>query len=137
MRRIESPTNPLVKTLRRLAHPRKREVQFLLEGKKLVDAALASSTEVETIVVSSAYRSTPPKDVAVVELDDALTKLTALNERYARIVELRFFGGLEVEEMAGLLGVSSRTIRKDWRVVRAWMARELSGGEAKSTANGE
>ena len=72
MRRIDSPTNPLVKTLRRLAHPRKREAQFLLEGKKLVDAALASGTEIETIVVSSAYRATPPKDVAAVELDDAL-----------------------------------------------------------------
>lgn len=72
MRRIDSPTNPLVKTLRRLAHPRKREAQFLLEGKKLVDAALASSAEIETVVVSSAYRTTPPKDVAAVELDDAL-----------------------------------------------------------------
>ena len=66
----------------------------------------------------------------LVDLDDALTKLASLNERYPRIVELRFFGGLEVEEIADLLGVSSRTIRKDWRVVRAWMARELKGGEA-------
>lgn len=65
----------------------------------------------------------------LIDLDDALTKLTSLNERYARIVELRFFGGLEVEEIAELLGVSSRTIRKDWRVVRAWMARELKGEE--------
>lgn len=72
MRHIESSANPLVKTLRRLAHPRKREAQFLLEGKKLVDAALATGIEIEAIVVSSAYRSTPPQDVAVVELDDAL-----------------------------------------------------------------
>jgi len=72
MRRIESPTNPLVKTLRRLAHPRRREAQFLLEGKKLVDAALQSGTEIETIVVSSAYRTTFLRDVAAVELDDAL-----------------------------------------------------------------
>ncbi len=72
MELIESQANPLVKTLRRLAHPRKREVQFLLEGKKLVDAALASGTEVETIVVSSAYRGTPPPNAPVVELDDPL-----------------------------------------------------------------
>jgi len=72
MRRIKSPTNPLVKTLRRLAHPSKREAQFLLEGKKLVDAALRSGTEVETIFVSSAYRPTPPPNAPVVELDDAL-----------------------------------------------------------------
>ena len=62
----------------------------------------------------------------LVALDDALAKLTALNERYARIVEMRFFGGLEVDEIASLLQVSSRTIRNDWRVARAWMARELS-----------
>ncbi len=80
MKLIESQANPLVKTLRRLAHPRKREVQFLLEGKKLVDAALESGTEVETIVVSSSYggvaqrnAGTPRiKNVRVVELDDAL-----------------------------------------------------------------
>lgn len=66
----------------------------------------------------------------LVELDDALTKLASLNERYARIVELRFLGGLEVEEVAEILRVSSRTIRKDWRVARAWMARELKGPEA-------
>ena len=63
----------------------------------------------------------------LVDLDDALTKLASLNERYARIVELRFLGGLQVEEIAEILGVSSRTIRKDWRVARAWMARELKG----------
>ncbi len=76
--------------------------------------------------------ATPSGQTALdlISLDAALTKLTSLNERYARIVELRFFGGLEVEEIADFLGVSSRTIRKDWRVVRAWMARELKGGEA-------
>ena len=72
MRRIESPSNPLVKTLFRLAHPRKREAQFLLEGKKLVDVALQSGTEVETIVVSSAYGGAPPENAPAVELEDAL-----------------------------------------------------------------
>ena len=72
MRRIESATNPLVKTLRRLAHPSKREAQFLLEGKKLVAAALASGTEIETIVVSSAYRGAPPPNASTIELDDPL-----------------------------------------------------------------
>jgi RNA polymerase sigma factor (TIGR02999 family) len=62
----------------------------------------------------------------LVALDDALTELTELNERFARIVELRFFGGLEVEDIAACLGVSSRTIRNDWRAARAWMARAMS-----------
>lgn len=66
----------------------------------------------------------------VVSLDDALTKLARLNQRYARIVELRFFGGLDVEEIAGVLDVTARTIRNDWRLARAWMARELSEGGA-------
>ncbi len=66
--------------------------------------------------------------VDLVALDDALTRLTALNERYARMVELRFFGGLTVEEIAQIQGVSARTIKKNWRSVRAWLSRELSAG---------
>ncbi len=64
----------------------------------------------------------------LVALDDALTKLAALNQRYARIVELRFFGGLTVEEIAELEGVSARTVKKDWRSARAWLSRELGEG---------
>ncbi len=61
----------------------------------------------------------------LVALDEALTKLEAMNQRYGRLVELRFFGGLTVEEIAKLEGVSSRTVKRDWRSVRAWMSREL------------
>ncbi len=64
----------------------------------------------------------------LVALDDALTKLAALNQRYARIVELRFFGGLTVEGIAELEGVSARTVKKDWRSARAWLSRELGEG---------
>ncbi|MCP4594786.1 MAG: sigma-70 family RNA polymerase sigma factor [bacterium] len=66
--------------------------------------------------------------VDMVALDDALERLAALDERQARIVELRFFGGLTVEQVAHVLEVSSRTIEKEWRRVRAWLSRELSGG---------
>ncbi len=66
----------------------------------------------------------------LVALDDALTKLTNLNERYARLVELRFLGGLTIDEIAELQGVTSRTVKKDWRGVRAWLSRELSSGGA-------
>ena len=66
--------------------------------------------------------------VDLVALDDALERLSRLDARQARIVELRFFGGLTVEEVAHLLEVSTRTIEKEWRRVRAWLSRELSGG---------
>jgi RNA polymerase sigma factor (TIGR02999 family) len=61
----------------------------------------------------------------VLAIDQALTRLRALNERQAAIVEYRFFGGLEHAEVAEVLGVSEPTVRRDWRLARAWLAREL------------
>ncbi len=71
---------------------------------------------------------TPSQDATVdlLSLDDAMTKLGKLDARQARIVELRFFGGLTVKEVAGVLDVSTSTIEKEWRRVRAWLIRELS-----------
>ena len=63
-------------------------------------------------------------DVLVV--DEVLDKLAALNERHARVVELRFFAGLEVAEVAEVLGVSKRTVESDWTLVKAWLRRELA-----------
>lgn len=62
----------------------------------------------------------------VLALDEALTRLAALDQRQARIVELRMFGGLSVEETAEALSVSTRTIELDWRMARAWLSRVLS-----------
>jgi len=62
----------------------------------------------------------------IVELDEALTALTALDERKARVVELRFFGGLTVEETAAVLEVSAETVARDWRTARLWLRRELA-----------
>lgn len=59
--------------------------------------------------------------IDILHLDDALARLAELNERQARIVELRFFGGLSVEETAASLGVSRRTVLGDWRMARAWL----------------
>ena len=76
MKHIDSETNPLIKTLRRLARPRKREPRFLLEGRKLVDAAIDSGIELEAIVVSTTYRGSPPERVGdptePITLGDAL-----------------------------------------------------------------
>lgn len=62
----------------------------------------------------------------IVELDAALEKLFEIAPRQARLVELRYFGGLTIEEASQVLGVSHGTVEKDWRVARAWLRRELS-----------
>jgi RNA polymerase sigma factor (TIGR02999 family) len=59
-------------------------------------------------------------------LDEALDGLMAVNERYVRVVECRFFGGMSVEETAEALGTSPATVKRDWTVARAWLHRELS-----------
>jgi RNA polymerase sigma factor (TIGR02999 family) len=65
------------------------------------------------------------RDADLLALDDALTALEQLNARHSRIIELRFFGGLNPEEVAHVLGVSERTVRRDWDLARAWLFREL------------
>jgi RNA polymerase sigma-70 factor (ECF subfamily) len=62
----------------------------------------------------------------VIRLDDALQALAALDDRKSRVVELRFFGGLTVDETATALQVSSKTVHRDWEFARAWLQRELS-----------
>jgi len=67
------------------------------------------------------------RDLDLVALDESMEKLAGLNERQARIVELRFFGGLTLKEVAEFLGVSPRTVDGDWSMARAWLRRELRG----------
>jgi RNA polymerase sigma factor (TIGR02999 family) len=66
-------------------------------------------------------------DAEVLALDAALTRLATLDERLGKLVELRFFGGLSVEETAKLLAVSDRTVKRDWRRARAFLHVELAG----------
>ena len=63
----------------------------------------------------------------LVALDDALQALSAIDQRKAKVVELRFFGGLSVEETADALGVSADTVMRDWKLAKVWLLRELSG----------
>ena len=66
-------------------------------------------------------------DVDLFALDEAMTKLAALDERKVRIVELRFFVGVSVEETAATLGVSTPTVKREWRLAKAWLKREVGG----------
>jgi RNA polymerase sigma factor (TIGR02999 family) len=97
----------------------------------LVDAARARASEKrgqgavhvnfdETAVVS------PQPDRSMVALDDALATFAEVAPRQAKVVELRYFGGLQEEEIVEVLHISPRTVRRDWDFARAWLARELS-----------
>ena len=66
-------------------------------------------------------------------LDQALRKLAEFDERKSQIVELRFFGGLSVEETAEVLKTSHRTVLRDWSLAQAWLRNELSEGDANAT----
>jgi RNA polymerase sigma factor (TIGR02999 family) len=65
-------------------------------------------------------------NIDLVALDEALSALAAIDERRSRVVELRFFGGLSVEETAGVLDVSPETVMRDWKVARAWLFKQLT-----------
>jgi len=81
-----------------------------------------------TLDTSTLFASGRP--VEFDDLDEALVRLAKLSERQARVVELRYFGGLTVEEAAEVLKVSAITVKRDWALARAWLYRELSGSDA-------
>lgn len=79
------------------------------------------------VVLDEAVALSPQKDEDVLALDEALEKLAQVDARQAKVVELRFFGGMNVDEVAQALGVSKRTVEGDWTFARAWLSRELRG----------
>ena len=75
----------------------------------------------------------PTSGVDVLALDEALVSLSKFDERKARVVELRYFGGLTVQETAEVLGISSETAKRDWKIAKAWLFGELIS-KAESTS---
>lgn len=99
----------------------------------LVDHARARDAhkrggDVRRVSLDDAIPLAPERGADLAALDDALQALAAVDERKSRVVELRYFGGLSVEETAEALGVSPETVMRDWKMARAWLLRELSGG---------
>jgi RNA polymerase sigma factor (TIGR02999 family) len=83
-------------------------------------------------MVSLAEQAVILNDVAeVIALDDALKNLAEMDPRKAQIVEMKFFGGLTNEEVAGVLKLTSRTVEREWRSAKAWLLREISKGQTK------
>ena len=75
---------------------------------------------------STAWKNASPKpDLDIVALDDALNDLARIDPQQSRVVELRFFSGLSIEDTAQVLGISESTVKRDWNTARAWLYREL------------
>jgi RNA polymerase sigma-70 factor (ECF subfamily) len=79
----------------------------------------------EVLPLNEALAFSPEHSEELVRLDEALNRLATLDARQSRIVELRFFGGLTVEETAEFLGISPKTVKRDWSVAKAWLHGEL------------
>lgn len=97
----------------------------------LVDAARARQADKRggeriRVTFDEALFPTQDQGTELVRLDDALAALATVDDRKSRVVELRFFGGLSLEETAEALGVSAKTVTRDWDFARAWLQREMS-----------
>ena len=102
----------------------------------LVDAARARGARKRggaesPVVLDEALLAAPERSASLLALDDALTALASVDPRKSQMVELRYFAGLSVAETATVLGVSPETVHRDWRVAKAWLLRELSGGRSQ------
>jgi len=97
----------------------------------LVDAARARGSEKRggefvKVQLDELVDALPSRGTELIALDDALTALAAFDERKARVVEMKFFGGLSVDETAAVLKISPRSVMRDWNLARAWLMRELA-----------
>lgn len=86
--------------------------------------------EATRVTLMEADAAASPREVDLIDLDRALQRLGELDPEQERLVELRFFGGLSVEETADAMGCSPATVKRDWQAARAWLYRELAGAEA-------
>ncbi|MGC1787833.1 MAG: sigma-70 family RNA polymerase sigma factor [Terriglobales bacterium] len=104
--------------MRRILTDFARSRTYLKRGGNAVQVSLD-----EALVIS------PERGRDIVALDDALNKLAALYARQCQVVELRFYGGLSVEETAKVLKISPETVKRDWKFAKVWLLRELNGKE--------
>jgi RNA polymerase sigma-70 factor, ECF subfamily len=99
----------------------------------LVDRARARNAakrggDARNVPLEEAWVASPEPHTDLVALDDALESLAKVDARKAKVIELRFFGGLSVEETAAALAISQESVMRDWRLARAWLARKLGIG---------
>jgi RNA polymerase sigma-70 factor (ECF subfamily) len=87
---------------------------------------------VELVELEEWLAIAPGRIDQVVSLDEALSRLAVENPRQARVVELRYFGGLSVEQIAAMLGIAERSVKRDWAVARVWLFQELRPNPGRS-----
>ena len=104
--------------------------QILIERARARRAAKRGGGEVR-VTLEPELIAAPAQSVDLEALDDALACLEALDADLARVVEVRFFGGLSIEEAAEALSVSPATVKRRWSLAKAWLARELGSGTAR------
>jgi RNA polymerase sigma factor (TIGR02999 family) len=99
----------------------------ILTGHERTRRAAKRSGNYQSVTLEDAPALPRGRSVDLLALDDALQSLAQLDPLQSRIVELRFFGGLSIEETAGVLGMSAATVKRHWATARLWLHRELSG----------
>ena len=101
--------------------------QILVDHARARDAAKRGAGETPEPIDTALSVAVQAMDVSVIALDRALDQLATLDPAGARVVELRFFGGLTVEETAEVMGISAGTVKREWSVARAWLRRVMTG----------
>lgn len=101
--------------------------RLLVERARRRGAAKRGGVQVQVTLDESLLATEADTAVDLVALDRALTRLAAVDATHARVVELRYFGGLSVEETAGAMDISPATVKRHWTLARAWLLRELEG----------
>jgi RNA polymerase sigma factor (TIGR02999 family) len=106
-------------------------VSATLMRRILVDHARASQARKrgngwDAVSLNEAILPSPERAPEILALDEALNKLASFDERQSKIVELRFFAGMSEDEAGNVLGISARTVKRDWRIAKAWLFKELN-----------
>ena len=99
--------------------------RILLDNARRRATAKRAASEVR-LALNEPNAGSPQRDLDLIALDKALSSLAEMDPQQARIVELRYFGALTIEECAEVLGISSATVKREWGMARAWLHRELS-----------
>ena len=104
--------------------------QILVEHARVHNAAKRGGAGVYKLTLDEALNLPNQTDVDLIALDAALNQLSELDPQQSRIIELRFFAGLTIEETSEVLGISPATVKRDWTSARAWLHREIVRGAA-------
>ena len=99
--------------------------RILVDHARQHRAAKRGGSEQQRLSITSAEKFAKQSEIDLLALNEALDELTKMDPQQARIVELKFFGGLSIEETAEILGIGHATVERDWKMARAWLRRQL------------